>query len=301
MPLTSEQEANFQSFVQRGGMDTFLQELEEEKKKNITPPRCYHQLDGTLEGQAKYEAILWQESCESFDLETRAYARLKDIQGKSIPRLYAHVRLMRPSFVREDLLQHPQWAPYFEIKGILLEYISSYNLQDIDTSPLAPSDRNMWSGIVQAAVDSAHDINKHGVLMEDCGPRNVMVDSHSQSPFIIDFAQCQFKDQITDPQEFWDVIERMREEADKENGVEGKTEDGKTEEGVAESEEEEEESEDWDPEIDYWERVACDRNDWAIGGVLATRLLKTRGFKLDIKYPDARKIIEELKAAKQVV
>jgi hypothetical protein len=32
--------------------------------------------------------------------------------------------------------------------------------------------------------------------MDDCGPRNVVVDARQQKPFIIDLAQCRSKDSM---------------------------------------------------------------------------------------------------------
>ncbi|RYP24227.1 hypothetical protein DL765_000722 [Monosporascus sp. GIB2] len=73
------------------------------------------------EGRAKYEAALWQECNGYFDCETEAYALLKDLQGRLIPRLYARVCLALPiPAVPQDLLQQPQLAHYLEVKGILL-------------------------------------------------------------------------------------------------------------------------------------------------------------------------------------
>lgn len=192
-------------------MNPFLRELEEEKKTALISPKAWHLHDGTPEGNAKYEAALWQECDEYFNCETEAYARLRDLQGRSIPRMYAHVRLvLRNSDVSPDLLRS-QMAHYFEIKGVLLELIPGYNLWDLPTSPLAPSDPKKWSGIVQSAVDAAHDINRRGVLMNDCGPRNAIIDKHSQTPFIIDLAQCCCKDKMI---EAWEKTGESDEDQD---------------------------------------------------------------------------------------
>ncbi|RYP81175.1 hypothetical protein DL769_002123 [Monosporascus sp. CRB-8-3] len=261
-------EAVFQSFVRRGRIEPILRELEEEKKTELIAPQAWYHLDGTPEGRAKYEAALWQECNDYFDCETEAYSRLKDLQGRSIPHLYAHVRLALPSSeVSQDLRQQSQLARYLEVKGILLELIPGYRLWDLATSPLAPSDPEMWPGIVQSAVDAAHDINRRGILMDDCGPRNVLVDKRSQSPFIIDLAQCCFKDKLI---EAW----KNTEESD------------------------EEEVQDWDPDVEYWQRVLQYDNPGAIGAVMTTRLLNAKGFKLDIKYTDCNKIIDDIKSRK---
>ncbi|RYO82852.1 hypothetical protein DL763_008084 [Monosporascus cannonballus] len=267
VPHTPADEAAFQSFVRRGDIVPLLRELEEEKKTALIMPKAWHLLDGTPEGRAKYETALWQECNDYFNCETETYARLKDLQGRSIPRLYAHVRLALPSpDVPQDLLQQPQLARYLEVKGILLGLILGYSLWDLATSPLSPSDHKIWPGIVQSAVDAAHDINRRGILMDDCEPRNVIVDKRSQSPFIIDLSQCCFKDKLI---EAW----KNTEESD-------------------------EEVQDWDPDVEYWERAMDRDNPGAIGAVMTTRLLKAKGFKLDIKYTDYNKIIEDIKCRK---
>ncbi|KAK1769197.1 hypothetical protein QBC33DRAFT_513429 [Phialemonium atrogriseum] len=87
---------------------------------------------------------------EFFGYEIEAYARLRDCQGRSMPRMYFRTLI----------------------------------------SPLAPLDLKKWLAIVQSAADAAHDINRRGVVMKDCGPCNVVVDKHLQTPFIIDLTQC---------------------------------------------------------------------------------------------------------------
>ena len=255
VPHTAADETLFQSFVRRGEIGPFLRELEEKKKAELLPPRAGDLLDGTPEGRAKYEAALWQDCDEYFDCETEAYARLKDLQGVSIPRMYAHVRLvLQNSDVPPDLLQS-EMAPYFEIKGVLLEWVPGYNLRNIATSPLAPPDPEKWQGIVQSAVDIVHDINRRGVIMSDCQPRNVIVDRRSQTPFIIDLAQCYFKDKLIELWEEWGWHE----------------------------------DEDWDPDAEYWRLAGTHDNPGEIGAVMANRLLRAKGMKLNINYPDLSK------------
>ena len=43
--------------------------------------------------------------------------------------------------------------------------------------------------------------------------------------------------------------------------------------------------------------MGCD-NPGAIGAVMGTLLLQTKGMKLDIKYPDCNKIINDIKRSK---
>ena len=237
---------------------------------NVIPRLAHHFLDGTPEGSAKYEAALWQECNKYFDCETKVYAWLGDLQGRLIPRMYAYVRIVqRSSYVSQDLLQS-QMARSFEVKGIILEFIPGYDLRDISTSPLAPPSHK-WSGIVQSAVDAVHEINRRGLIMDDCAPRNVIIDQRSQRPFIIDLAQCSCKDEIIEESEKiseWDEAETG--ESSEEDGV-------------------------WDPDVEYWEQVIGADNPGAIGAVMAQRLLRDNGIKLNIKYPDVEKLLNDIK------
>jgi hypothetical protein len=100
----------------------------------------------------------------------------------------------------------PEMAPYFEVKGILLERIEGYALEDMATPPLAPSPGDgltKWRQIIKSAVDLAHDINQRGVIMEDCAPRNVVVDGGSQAPPIVDLAKCEFRDEMREARQRW--------------------------------------------------------------------------------------------------
>ncbi|KAL2131880.1 hypothetical protein VTI74DRAFT_4492 [Chaetomium olivicolor] len=220
----------FRSFIKRGLMTPFLHELDEEKKTDILPSRPGDFLDGSAEGLAKYEAALWRECDEHFQCETEAYTRLRDFQGKSIPQMLAHVRLvLRDDDIPGDLRQ---MTSYFEVKGVLLECIDGYNLGDIATSQLAPPDPKEWPGIIQSAANAAHEINRRGIMLRDCAPRNVVFDRRSHIPYIIDFAQCLFKDKLVN---FWYEM--------------GWDDD-----------------EDWDPDVEYWEQ-ACShgilrRSEW---------------------------------------
>lgn len=267
-------EAAFQSFIRQGKMTPFLHELEEDKKASLIPLSPSGYRDNTPDGSARFEAALWQECNAHFECETEAYARLSDLQGESIPRMYAHVRLVpSTSAVPEDLLQ-PQTARYFEIKGVLLERIPGYNMRKMATSPEALLDPSAWPGVVQSAVDAAHAINQRGVLMDDCAPRNVVVDRCSLTPFIIDLAQCSFKDKMV---EAWEA----RGEDGEDEGEEG------------------EEGEDWDPDVEYWHIAGTRDNPGAIGAVMA-RMLRKKGITLDIRYPDIDKLIGSIKHSKNM-
>src|SRR5690349_4417549 len=70
-----------------------------------------------------------------FEDETTAYEALKNIQGRCIPRLLAKVKVdsytaSAPSNPTPNNLAVNSLAQYFEVSGILLEYIDGFILSD---------------------------------------------------------------------------------------------------------------------------------------------------------------------------
>jgi hypothetical protein len=246
-------EALFESFVRRNAIGPFLTQLAQDQEGRILPIRPHHHLDGSIEGNAKYEAALWKECYDMFNCEIKAYELLKDLQGAGIPRLLASVRLVgTSSSVSSDLINEPA-AKYWDVEGILLQYIPGSNLIDLDSSPI---DFKEWPILVQHAVDLVHNINKYGVVMQDCSPRNVIVDQQSQLPFVIDFAQCWFKHEM----KMWDTPSEPGSEEGEEIDI--------------------------DLEAEYWDRVVSTDNPGAIGSVMSMRLQREKGIELKVQYPD---------------
>lgn len=276
-PHFAQAEAEYWDYVRKGKAERFLEDLAEENRKaeaqgQLEEPLHRH-LDGSPEGRARYEIVLHEQCAEYFRCEAKAYDTLLDLQGKSIPRKFAHVRAPRTD-LPPDLAQG-KFAQFFEVPGILMERISGYRLWDMPESPLAPREPERWRGIVQAAVDVAADINTRGVIMYDCRPRNVIVDKRTHNPFLIDFAQCSFRD---DPgySKIYDADDNESEDGGDED------EEDDSEEGGSLFED------DWeslDPEARY-QRDALERdNPGAIGTVMAAKLLRGHGVRMDLRYP----------------
>ncbi|KAF4460295.1 serine threonine- kinase fnkB [Fusarium albosuccineum] len=266
-PCKTADEDAYQSFLRQGKMEPFIHELEEENRNSLIPLSACDFNDGSPDGTARYEAALWYEANEHFNNESQAYAQLADLQGTSIPRVYAHVRLASPRCNSEALQNQlqPDTENYLDVNGVLMETITGCSLWDLPNSAAAPEDEGKWSTIIQQAVDAAHEINKRGLLLEDSGPRNVMINQSSQKPFIVDFAQCHFKDKLF---RLWEEISLDGEEGDEDE---------------------------WNLEIEYWMRVRSSNNPASIGLVMGMRLLKTNGMKVDVNYPDYEAIISNLK------
>lgn len=262
-PHTQENEAAFEALVNGGMMPAFLRYRKERNETETLPIRAREFLDepNRIEGLAKYEAALWQDCVEHFECETEAYCRLADLQGTVVPHIHAHVSL---SATKLATIIPQEVAPYFEVRGILLEQIDGYCLEDLTGGP-PPKNLRIWQHIIQLAVDAAYEINKRGVIMEDCAPRNVVVDKQSQTPRIVDLAQCMFRDEMVSTwcQLGWD------------------------------------EEEDWDPDAEYWEEASTTSNPAAIGAVMANRIQRQMGVKMDFRYPDWNGIITEIRRRKE--
>ncbi|POS73103.1 hypothetical protein DHEL01_v208509 [Diaporthe helianthi] len=273
-------EAAYCDFIRKGNMDPFLQEVEQENQKSILPVAPRDFLDGSPEGTAKYEAVAWHMCQGYYDGETRAYNKLSDLQGKAIPRLYAHVRLTLPQDCivpcPPDLLERQEARRYFDVKGILMQHVDGYELSALVESETPPSDPERWQDIIQAAVDRAHEVNCRGVRMRDCSIYNVVVDKHSQEPFIVDLAQCVFLEDMYEEDEGSSADEEA--EDDNQQGSEG----GSADSLVV----------DPDPEIRYWDSVGAFNNPHAIGGVIQKLLSREKGIKIRTpNYPDYDAII----------
>lgn len=322
LPLTTEKEALFKSFVRRNAIGPFLTQLAQDQERELIPIPPHHHLDDdNFEGSEKYEAALWKDCDDMFNCETKAYELLKDLQGAGVPRLLATVRLAdTSSIIPSDLIDGPD-AKYWDVNGILLQYIPGINLINLDSSSI---DVKEWPILVQRSVDLVHKINEYGVVMMDCSTRNVIVDQESHQPFVIDFAQCWFKDEMKlwepsneqdDEDDEDDEEEESEEKVAKNEEDEGKeteerenerkaneekeseekeTKEKEDEEKEGEEKEDEEkkdeEKEDEDSEIDledeYWYRVRSTDNPGAIGYVMRTRLQREKGVKIKVQFPD---------------
>ncbi|KAH6839476.1 hypothetical protein B0I37DRAFT_235476 [Chaetomium sp. MPI-CAGE-AT-0009] len=253
VPHTPTVEAAFQSFVKAKKMAPFLRELARKSKEDFTPPEPWHFLDdGGPDCHAEFEAALWAKCEEYFKAETEAYDRLSHLQGESIPRMLAHVRVMIPvPNLPADL------GKYFELKGVLLERISGYNLGDLPISPMAPSDQKKWPGIIQSSVNLAHTLDASGVLMGDCAPRNVIIDKRTHKPFFIDFAQTDLKEAL---------LQARHDPRDR----------------------------NFNPEYEYWKAVATRNNPGAIGSEMKCKLKKAKNMELEgIVYPNYESILRD--------
>ncbi|KAF5666420.1 kinase-like domain-containing protein [Fusarium circinatum] len=253
IPYCDQAQAAYHSFLQRGAMGPFLKELDDElSSPDVIVPRTASDLRDEPDGVARFEAALWRNANNAFKTESEAYTRMQDLQGALIPKLYAVVRVV---IAKENNTQDNE---YLEIHGILLEPIAGCSLRDLITASYAPTTKEEWSFIVQRAVDSAHEINKRGIVLDDSAPRNVVVDQTSHHIFLVDFAQCFFRDTMF---EDW-----------------------------------EKEAEGWDAAAEYCEVVRTHNNPAAIGLPMVRRVRNKFGWNLDIVYPESDDVLSETKS-----
>ncbi|RBR08027.1 uncharacterized protein FIESC28_10405 [Fusarium coffeatum] len=255
IPCRVEDEEAFKAFVRREQPVPFLRNKEERMKEeeglellSFLGAAAWLEAPEEPKGQAKFELELWHESYEFHQMEVRAYNHLQDLQGIVIPRMYASVRLPCT-----EQYGNPRMAYFSSPYGILLEYIDGGSLFDNPDSMVSPVG---LTELVQRAVNGAYQINERGLILNDSGPRNVAVDKLLNKPYIIDLAQCTFKEDFFDEEDLDDL------------------EEGTTLE-------------------DAWlEMVRSEANPSSIGCVMKRRLEVDHSIKIEVTFPDMRKIME---------
>lgn len=264
-PYTVDNQLSFEEFVRENAIGPFLTELNHDKKTAALPKFSWQYLDGNVGQSKRYEAALWQECEDMFNSEVKAYEHLKHFQGTGIPHLLASIRLVNSSsIIPSDLIDKPT-AKYWDVKGVLLQYIPGSTLIKFDSLSIKVHE---WETILEYARDLVYEINKAGVVIKNCSPRNVIVDEQSLRPFAIDFAQS------------W-----LRDELEMEIPVHSSQESGtETEEEFEVDEDIElEEGDSLDLEAEYWAMVRDLDNPGAIGAVMTT-ILQKRGIKVQINH-----------------
>ncbi|KAL9566587.1 hypothetical protein ACKAV7_009502 [Fusarium commune] len=158
IPYCDQAKAAYHSFLQRGAMGPFLEELDDEQSTPDVIPRTASDIRDEPDGVARFEAALWRSANKHFKTQTEAYMRMRDHQGVLIPKLYAVLRVVT---VKEDSREDE----YLDIHGILLKPIAGHSLSDLITAPCAPVTKKEWLSTVQRAVDSAHEISISEVFL----------------------------------------------------------------------------------------------------------------------------------------
>ncbi|KLO92203.1 uncharacterized protein LW93_7832 [Fusarium fujikuroi] len=256
IPCTAQVETAYQSFLKTGAMDAFLKEMDHNEATSEFPRTLAEIREGS-NGIVRFEAALWRITDQHFRTEAEVYDRLEDLQGVLIPELYGLVRIVAPGRTPASSKQD-----YQTVYGILLQHIPGVNLYELIEEEVRPTTQQDWTCLIQRAIDAAYEINKRGIILDDSSPRNVVVEPSTFQPFLVDFAQCFFKDKL------------IQKWVDSGADAEGK---------------------DWDGDAKFCETAKIFNNSGAIGVPMVRRLERSCGFTVEVRYPKEGQLVCDIK------
>ena len=153
---------------------------------------------------SQYEAFIYYCCRGSHESEIEAYDKLRPLQGKNIPLLFA------------DVYHDPFSVPHHlsRVRGILIERIPGYRLDEI--ADYAP--RSSWQEMCDRAIDAVNKIGDHGVLIENLVPNSVLVryprQPRDSEVVVVDFARCRFRGSDISPEKWTHEKCQQNEEGD---------------------------------------------------------------------------------------
>jgi hypothetical protein len=178
-PWTPEREAKFRDFVHSGSALQFYNQLCNED--DFEEPE---------EGwdDAENETYLQHLCLEKFGTETATYDRLKDLQEREFPKLFAKV-----AFATDPNDSTREGFDLLGIKGILIQYIPGVTLSQLANSDI-PGD--YWQQIADDALQIVHHLSDYEILNKDVRPANFLVTLEDTrfKVFMIDLAECRFRE-----------------------------------------------------------------------------------------------------------
>ncbi|KAG9494727.1 hypothetical protein J7337_013866 [Fusarium musae] len=206
--LRNQSEAFLKMFDQRfaeqirqdNGIDTWSADIEQEFLGALTSGKAeefLYKLQNVPNFQrdteddwdaAENEIYLAAELRKCFTSEVATYNRLKEYQGKIIPRFLASAVLDVPSSNVAPTIQQQE---LYKKQGILLQYLPGFSLSTMaDNAP-----ESSWQAIVDQAIQIVHVLGDHGILNADVRPDNFIVvpKDDTYQVFMIDFGQCRFR------------------------------------------------------------------------------------------------------------
>jgi serine/threonine protein kinase len=210
-PWTPATEEIYKQYVLQGRADKLFEILDEpsddEESSDDSDSDDEEERDANLKMGQK-EGFLHHYCGKIYSREVRAYETLRDLQEQMIPKFLACVRL--PS-CDTDIPQ--QFLKYFDIRGILIEYIEGFNLSELETK--AP--KSQWQVICDNAIDIVHLIGDHGILNNDVRPENFLVRSNPEGKyqvFQIDFSDAHHRDGLS-----WETWQERKYSFDEEGAI----------------------------------------------------------------------------------
>ena len=191
---TPATEEIYKQYVLHGRADKLFEILDEpldnEESGDDSDSDDEEKCDANLK-MGQNEGFLHHHCGKIYSREVRAYESLRDLQEQIIPKFLAHVHL--PS-CDTDIPQ--QFLKYFDIRGILIEYIEGFNLSELEIK--AP--KSQWQVICDNAIDIVHLIGDHRILNNDVCPENFLVRSNPEGKyqvFQIDFSDAHHRDGLS--------------------------------------------------------------------------------------------------------
>ncbi|KAH6867726.1 hypothetical protein B0T10DRAFT_502161 [Thelonectria olida] len=173
-------ENEFLASLRSGKTESFLDKLH-------TVPRFQRDTEDDWD-TAENEAYLADELRKCFNSEIAIYSCLQQHQGKIIPRFLAGITLGVPP---PDAALTTQQQELYQLKGILLQYLSGFSL----SSMVQNAPRSSWQDIVDQAIRIVHVLGDNNILNADVRPDNFVVVPKDQAyrVFMIDFGQCRLR------------------------------------------------------------------------------------------------------------
>ena len=216
-PCTPKTEELYKQYVLQGRAEKLFEELDKpsddegdgdgDGKVDDTDSDDEEEHNPNLK-TGQMEGCLHHESGFAYACELQAYAALRDLQGHMIPTFLASVRLTSAD---TDIPQH--LLKYFDIKGILLEYIEGFDLFDLETKVPQPQ----WQAICEDAIRIVNLVGDRGIINHDVRPGNFLVTSNSGGKyqvFQIDFGHADYRDGLS-----WEVWRENKASLDEEGAV----------------------------------------------------------------------------------
>ncbi len=181
-PWTFKIEQEYQDYALRGNASNFIAKFRSDP--NMA------EAEGEKWSNAQNEAYLYNYMQKLYDTETEVYRRLKDMQGKDVPRLIARVKL--PGCTPSPIGSNAN-CKYIDCPGILLDLIEGFPLTDLATH--AP--REIWQNVCEEAIRIVNTIGDRGIRNEDVKTRSFVVNKNSVNArfnvVMLDFASCQLR------------------------------------------------------------------------------------------------------------
>ena len=216
MPASRVSELAYVDFVKNGDISSFLKILNQENKHEETNEKEKKELTGvkndvdeehdlTTAEIAKNEASFYRTMSQFHSAEIATYNILDDLQGRHVPKFFADVRL--DLGLTDEAAQFPE---FFLVKGILIEYIEGFGLDDLSKG--APE--SSWGAICHQVIKVVNLISDHGVLNEDTTTRNVIIRQIADEFQIVffDFAYCYPRSAYSSDEDWIEAKRREEEE-----------------------------------------------------------------------------------------